>query len=131
GVGGVEEAQAEPREEKPRRAEAALARNVLEESPAEVSKEAVRLGLEVRDDEVDPPVAVQVARLDAHAAEGSPGGIQAGAREERDVLEAHGPQVVEQEVHRRVVGHVDIRTAVVVEVRDDDPEPLSQSAADA
>src|SRR5262249_47592383 len=130
GVGDVEEIEPEPGERERGRAESGRSREVLEDAAADVAVVAVRLRLEVRDDEVRETVAVEVTGVDAHTPEGPPEDAEARAREERDVLEPHPAEVVEDEVHRGVVRDVDVRPSVAVEIRDDHAEPLAERAGD-
>ncbi len=120
-----------PEKLKCRRSETAHARDVLEDHRAQVAEEAVGLRLEVRDRDVEAPVSVQVSRVHAHPAERAARRVDAGAGVERHVLELHPAEVMEDEVHRRVVGDVDVRPAVAVEVGHDDSQPLAEGRPDA
>ena len=84
--------------------------------------EGRRLAVEVGDDQVGRPVAVEVAAGDPHArlvapvaAAGDPGGVA-------DLLEPEAAEVAEEEIGRAVVGDEEVDPAVVVEVGGDDAQ---------
>src|SRR5262249_45254814 len=64
GVGGIEEIQAETGEVEMGRAEARRGGDILEDHVPQIAVEAVGLRLEIGHDDVEPPVAVQVAGRD-------------------------------------------------------------------
>ena len=98
--------------------------------PAQVAVERGRLAVEVGDGQVDQPVAVEVARGDAHAGLIGPRGIAGDAGGVPDLLESHPADVAEQEVGRGVVGDEKVHSAVVVEVGGDDSEAAAVAVDD-
>ena len=91
---------------------------VQEQAAAEVAEEGARLVDEVREEQVDAAVAVEVVGHDAHARRGPARAVGGDPRRDADLLEPQSAQVAEQEVGRGVVGDEDVELAVVVEVGD-------------
>ena len=87
--------------------------------------EVVRLALEVRDEQVEVPVGLDVRRRDPHAGEGVPVAVVGDARREAPFPEPQPSQVLEEEVRDRVVRHVEVGKRVPDQVGGEDAEPLA------
>ena len=93
--------------------------------------ERVHLEIEVGDDQIQPPVAVVVAGIDAHAGARLAVGADGDAGGQPRFREPQVAGVVEQKVRHRVVGDEHVRPSVVVVVGDDDAEAVGAQRADA
>ena len=82
--------------------------------------ESVQLFVVVGDDQVEASISIEVARIDPHAS--LLGSIESdrGHRLHGDVLEGSVFLVLEEKVVADIVGQVDVRPAIVVEVADGD-----------
>ena len=109
--------------------DAAGERPVLAESLAEVGVQRRGVAGEVRLDDVDGAVAIVVA--DAHAHAGLRLAVLAvgAARADADVRERAVVVVAIERARVRVVGHVDVGPAVVVEVEGADAETVGAAGA--
>ncbi len=87
--------------------------------------------VEVRDQQVEPAVAVDVFRVGGHRPGHPPGGIERHLGLEADLAEAPVARVPEEEVRRRVVRLEHVDPAVVVEIGGDDGHALPDQARDA
>ena len=97
---------------------------------AQVAVQGVQLVLVVGDQQRRPAAAVVIAGVHAHAAVGQPVGRRGPRRLRRAiVLEAQLPPAAAVEVEEvvgRVVGDVDVRLAVAVDVHGDHAQPLAE-----
>ena len=103
---------------------------VLELEAPEVGVHEHALVMEVRDQKVEAPVAVDVLGVGGHGARRAPGRAERHPRLGSHVAEADPVEVLEEEVGRRVVRLVHVDPAVVVEVRGDHPHPFSDGSCD-
>ena len=127
---GVEEGDSEAQQPPAGNGQADGGRRVDEVASAQIAVERGRLAVEVGDGQVDQPVAVEVARGDAHAGLIGPRGIAGHAGSVPDLLEPHPADVAEQEVGRGVVGDEKVHPAIVVEVGGDHPEAAAVAVDD-
>ena len=86
---------------------------------------------EVGDDEIGKAVAVVVAGIDAHAGLRPAVAAQRRARDQSLLDERPVFPVSEQQVRHRVVGHVDVRPAIVIEIGEDHAEAVVARIDDA
>ena len=122
-VVGVEERHAEPQQIPAGRGQPDLGGVVEVEALAGVAEQRGPLGVEVRDGQVHPAVAVLVAEGHPHPRLERPRTVGRDARGGGDLLEPHPAQVAEVEIRRRVVGDEEVDPPVVVEVAGDHAEP--------
>ena len=108
-----------------RRRQTHVARHVLELPAVAIPVERVHVLREVRDDEVEPAVAVVVSRIDAHAGLRAALAVERDAALEADALEGAVAAVPVEKVRTGVVGHVEIDPPVVVVVGRDDTEAVA------
>ena len=99
---------------------------VAELQRAQAAVQRVGLVREVGHGEVEAAVAVHVAEVDAHAGLGPAAHVGGRAGQGRDVLEGAVAAVVQQRVVHRVVGHVEVRPAVVVEVGEEQAQAVAR-----
>ena len=111
----VEEVDAEA-EVLPVHAEAGPEAHLLE-GAAVVAVECRHLLGEVRADDVQPAVAVEVAHADSHSRQRGSLPVEGAARGNRHLPEGPVLVVAIEEARRGVAGHVDVGPAVVVEIR--------------
>ncbi len=87
------------------------------EGAAVVAVERGDLLGEIRSDDVQPAVGVEISDADAHAGQGDAILIERAAGRNRDLAEGPVVVVAIQQTRRAVAGDVDVRPAVVVEIR--------------
>ena len=104
---------------------------VLELPPPEVAEEDGEIGLEVGDEQVDPPVAVGVARFGPHATDLGPEPVHRHAGRESGLTEVAPAIVLEEEVSLEgVVADVDVGVAIVVVIETDNPHSRASHRGD-
>ena len=127
----VEERRPPAREGLARPGHAAGGAPVLEQPVAGVHVERGRLRVQVRHEEVRVAVVVRVPRGHAHAAQGVAGGVEGGARHQAVVPERAVALVHPQQLAHLVVGHVDVRPAIAIEVGRHHAQPAAGLGQDA
>lgn len=104
---------------------------VLELPPPEIAEEDGEIGLEVGDEQIDPPVAVGIARLRPHAADLGGEPVHGHAGRQRGLAEVAPAIVLEEEVPLEgVVADVDVGVAIVIVIETDDPHPRASHRGD-
>ena len=90
---------------------------------ASVAIQRVRLTRQVRHEEIDPRVVVQIGRDNTHSRFGLTVNVQRHPHDQGDIAESPVGLIQPELIGVPVVGNVDILPAVVVEVLADDPQP--------
>ena len=104
---------------------------VHEPHPAAVRVQEGPLAVEVRDQQVQPPVPVHVLGVGGHGPGGAPRRVEGHLGLEGHVAEAAVAEVPEEEVGGGVVRLEDVDPPVVVEVGGHHPHPLPHEGGDA
>ena len=91
----------------------------------------IRVACKVRDENIEEPVAVVVANGDAHAGLSASRLVQSGSGEHAHFGERSIVIVVEQQIGIAVVGDVNVRPAIVIEVAEHDTETVIVGILDA
>jgi len=121
-VADVEERRTPAEARERRQREAGGCGHVLEGEIAVVPEESVVVPLEIRDVEVEVAVGVVVGRRRAHARLLHAEGAVSRTGQKGNVLEAEASQVLEQELHARVVRDADLGEPIGVEVHEENAE---------
>ena len=87
--------------------------------------------MDVRHQQVDVSVSIEVFAGDAHAGDGHTAIVVRAADPRRHVLEGAVAPVAPQEARRLIVGDVQVDPAVAVEVARQDPEAVAGGPGDA
>ncbi len=103
---------------------------IVENALAEVLVESRPLVVEVGDDQVGTPVAVDVAAVDPHPRLVAARAAGGDAGDVADLLESQSAQVSPEEVGRLVVGDVEVHAAVVVDVGGEHPHAAAVGVDD-
>ena len=104
---------------------------IVEISVAVVDQQGVVFGVQMRKKDVLVAVEVKISSAHAHAGLGEPGGVVGGAGEQGGVLESLAAEVDPQLVRVAVVGDIDIRPGIAVEVGADDAQAAAIGGVDA
>ena len=121
----VEERCAEADEWQRREREAALAGRIDEQPPAQIAKQRRRLELVIRHDQIQPAVAVVVAKIGAHARARLAVVGDGNAGKEPPLVESSVAVVAIQRVRQGIVRDEDVGPAVVVVVGNHDAQAVA------
>ena len=127
----VEKRDAEAHKRQRRKADAALRRRVSEQAALQATIECVHFEIEVGNHQIQQPVAVVVAGIDAHARARLAVSANGDAGHQPRFREPQAARVAEQKVRHRVVRDEHVGPPVVVVVADHDPEAVGAQRADA
>jgi len=105
-------------------AEAPLEGGVLKIRPAEIVVERGRVASEIGLDEIEVAVKIVIGRGDAHAGLGLAISAQRAASFERNVGENAVPLILIERACRGIVGDIDVRPAIVVEIGSEHAEAV-------
>ena len=122
---GVQEGNPEAQHKPSRNGQADSGGILGEQEATKVAEKGGRLAVEVRYNEVEPPVFVDVAGSYPHASLVASGHIGGNTGGGPDLLEVKAAEVAEQVVRRRIVGDEKINEPVIVKIGRED----SQAAA--
>ncbi len=127
----VEEHRTESNERQRWWTNAAFVGDIPKKPVAQVAKKAVCFELVVRDEQIEPAVAVVVAEIRSHTSSRFAITGDRHASQEGDLPELPVAFVVKQEVGHGIVGHEHIGPPIIVVVANGNTEPVSAVLRDA
>src|ERR1700758_1071755 len=77
----------------------------------------VLLVVNVRDEQIDPAVLLEIHRVHAHAGTGPASFGEGYSRNRADLFELSVATIHKKKVRHRVVGHKDVHVPVIVQIR--------------
>src|SRR5262249_28128987 len=105
--------------------------DIGEQPLSEIAVETMSLAVEIRDENIEQPVAVDIAHVRAHAGKRLSITADSNAGKQPDLFEPSFSLVVKKKIRRRIIRHVDIGPAVVIVIAENNAQSFALGTVDS